>query len=129
MEALRRTFRLIRVNWRTLVCFELFYKAAVAVGFTLLVSLGFRLVMRVMGLSYLTREGIGGIAAELVDPVVRTVPNEVALCAAGEEELVLGFFVNKPWKTVKNCDMLVLCTFIKERKHLLQISLMAPFCM
>ena len=65
MEALRRTFRLIRVNWRTLVCFELFYKAAVAVGFTLLVSLGFRLVMRVMGLSYLTREGIGGIAAEL----------------------------------------------------------------
>ena len=59
MEALRRTIRLIRVNWRTLIYFELFYKAMVATGFTLLVSLGFRLVMGVMGLSYLTRESVG----------------------------------------------------------------------
>ena len=78
MEALRRTFRLIRVNWRTLVCFELFYKAAVAVGFTLLVSLGFRLVMRVMGLSYLTREGIGGF---LLHPLTLTLLVSLALLA------------------------------------------------
>ena len=78
MEALRRTFRLIRVNWRTLVCFELFYKAAVAVEFTLLVSLGFRLVMRVMGLSYLTREGIGGF---LLHPLTLTLLVSLALLA------------------------------------------------
>ena len=59
MEAFRRTFKLIRLNWKTLVLFELFYKAMVAAGFTLLISFGFRLLMRAMGATYLTREGLG----------------------------------------------------------------------
>ena len=56
METLRRTARFIRLNWKSLVLFELSYKASVATAFTLLISLGFRLVMDVMGLTYLTRE-------------------------------------------------------------------------
>ena len=56
METLRRTARLIRLNWKSLVLFELSYKAVIATAFTLLISLGFGLVMNVMGLTYLTRE-------------------------------------------------------------------------
>ena len=80
MEALRRTIRLIRVNWQVLVCFELLYKAMVAVGFTLLASLGFRLVMRVMGLTYLTREGIGIF---LVHPLTLMLLMMMVLLAIG----------------------------------------------
>ena len=80
MEALRRTIRLIRVNWQVLVCFELLYKAMVAVGFTLLASLGFRLVMRVMGLTYLTREGIGIF---LVHPLTLMLMMMMVLLAIG----------------------------------------------
>ncbi|MBR3274154.1 MAG: glycerophosphoryl diester phosphodiesterase membrane domain-containing protein [Clostridia bacterium] len=59
MEAFRRTVRLVRLNWKTLVLFELFYKAMVAAGFTLLVSFVFRLLMSAMGITYLTRESLG----------------------------------------------------------------------
>ena len=59
MEAFRRTVRLVRLNWKTLVLFELFYKAMVAAGFTLLVSCVFRLLMSAMGITYLTRESLG----------------------------------------------------------------------
>ena len=51
--------QLIHTNWRTLVFFALIYKGMIATVFTLLASLFFRLVMSVMGLTYLTRESIG----------------------------------------------------------------------
>ena len=59
MKAMRRMAKLIHTNWRTLVFFELIYKGMIATVFTLLASLFFRLVMSVMGLTYLTRESIG----------------------------------------------------------------------
>lgn len=59
MGALKRTFRLIRVNWKSLVLFEIAFKAALATAFTLLGSLGFRLAMGATGRSYLTRESVG----------------------------------------------------------------------
>ena len=66
MEAFRRTFKLVRLNWKTLVLFELFYKAMIAAGFTLLISFGFRLLMGAMGATYLTRESLG---AFLIHPL------------------------------------------------------------
>lgn len=63
MGALKRTFRLIRVNWRSLVLFEIAFKAAMSTGFTLLGSLGFRLAMGAMGRSYLTRESVASFLA------------------------------------------------------------------
>ena len=66
IRALRRTWHLVRVNWKSLVTFELFYKAGVAVAFTLLFSLGLRLILRVMGFSYVTRENVGAL---LVHPL------------------------------------------------------------
>ena len=58
--------KLIHTNWRTLVFFELLFKGMIATGFTLLISLCFRLVMGVMGLTYLTRESVGTF---LLNPV------------------------------------------------------------
>ena len=58
---MRHTIELLRVNWKSLVCFELSFKAAVATVFTLLVSLVFRLVMSVMGYTYITRENVGSL--------------------------------------------------------------------
>lgn len=86
MEALRRTFRLIRVNWRTLVCFELFYKAAVAVGFTLLVSLGFRLVMRVMGLKC----AIDRFYSVLYPKAPKSLRKVAMLLSSGDPEMYIG---------------------------------------
>lgn len=59
MEALRRALKLVRLNWKTLVLFELLFKAMVCAGFTILFNLGFRLLMDVMGYTYLTRESLG----------------------------------------------------------------------
>lgn len=56
MKAIRRTLELLRVNWKILVIFELSFKAVVATGFTLLVSLFFSLHMNVTGYTYLTQE-------------------------------------------------------------------------
>ena len=66
MEAMRRMVKLIRTNWRTLVFFELLFKGMVAAGFTLLVSLCFRSVMGLMGLTYLTRESV---SAFVLNPI------------------------------------------------------------
>lgn len=62
MEALRRTLRLLRLNWKTLVLFELSFKAAMITGFTLLISLGFQLAMTATGHAYLTAESVGAFA-------------------------------------------------------------------
>ena len=59
LETIRPTARLIRVNWKTLVLFELSFKGAAATIITLLIHLGFRLAMSAMGFTYLTRESIG----------------------------------------------------------------------
>lgn len=59
MKTIRRTLRLLQLNWKVLVIFELSFKAAVVTGFTLLISFCFRLAMDVMGYTYLTRENIG----------------------------------------------------------------------
>lgn len=59
VEVFRRTVKLIRLNWKSLVLFELIYKAMVAAGFTLLISLAFRMLMGLMGYTYLTRESLG----------------------------------------------------------------------
>ena len=61
LRALRRTWNLIRMNWKPMVVFELFYKAAVAVAFTLLPGFGIKLVLRAMGLSYVTRENVRAV--------------------------------------------------------------------
>ena len=58
MKAIRRTLSLLRLNWKVLVIFELSFKAAIVTGFTLLISLCFRLVMDVLDYTYLTRENI-----------------------------------------------------------------------
>ena len=59
LETIRPTARLIRVNWKTLVLFELSFKGAAATIITLLIHLGFRLAMSAMGFTYLTRESFG----------------------------------------------------------------------
>ena len=51
------------MNWKSLVLFEIAFKAALATAFTLMGSLGFRLAMGATGRSYLTRESFGTFLA------------------------------------------------------------------
>ena len=78
METIRRTLRLLRLNWKALVIFELSFKAAAVTGFTLLTSLCFRLVMDVTNYTYLTRENIG---AFLLHPLALVLSLMLALLA------------------------------------------------
>ena len=59
LEAFRRALKLVRLNWKTLVLFELSFKAMIFAGFTLLINFGFRAIMDIRGYTYLTRESIG----------------------------------------------------------------------
>lgn len=58
---MRRTIELFRVNWKSLVLFELSFKAAVTTLFVLLFNLAFRFVMSVTGYTYITKENIGSL--------------------------------------------------------------------
>ena len=64
VRALRRAAHLVRDNWKSLVLFELFYKAGVIVAFIPLASRGFSLVLRATGYAYLTRENVDAFFAK-----------------------------------------------------------------
>ena len=64
IRALRRSGQLVRDNWKSFVAFELLYKAAVAVVFIPLISLGIGFMSKATGYAYLTRENCGAFLAK-----------------------------------------------------------------
>ena len=94
MDALRRTLRLIRLNWKTLVCFELSFKTLMAAGFTLLISLAFRLLMKAMGYSYLTAEGVRAFALNPLTLTALILLTLLSLMCAMIDIGAVGYMLN-----------------------------------
>ena len=73
LRSLRRTVRLMRGRRRSLLLFELLYKASAAALFALLAYGGFFLALRLSGFSYITRENVHAVLSFPVTAAILAV--------------------------------------------------------